>query len=100
MTIKIGSYNFEGPFHTTDALHYLSGVYTILGTNQPGQYVVLDVGESAALKDRVTDKDRRDERGRCGLRTLLAAAHYTNEVTRVRVESELRAAYNPHSGLR
>lgn len=100
MAIKIGSYNFEGPFHSADALHNLSGVYTILGSSQPGQYVVLDVGESSTLRDRVANHDRRHQWRRCGFSTLAAAAHYTDGVTRMRIESELRAAYNPPCGLR
>ena len=100
MAIKIGSYNFEGPFPTTDALHNRSGVYTILGSDQPGQFVVLDVGESATLRDRVANHDRQNQWHQCGYGTLLAAAHYTDAVARVRIERELRAAYNPPCGLR
>ena len=100
MAIKIGNYDFEGPLHTTDALHNLSGVYTILGSNQPGRYAVLDVGGSSTLRDREANHDRHDQWRRCGYSTLLAAAHYTDAVTRLRIERELRVAYNPPCGFR
>lgn len=100
MAIKIGSYNFEGPFHTTDALHNRSGVYTILGSNQPGQYVVLDVGESGTLRDRVARHDRHDQWRQCGYGAVYVAAHYTDAATRLHMERELRSTFKPRCGIR
>jgi hypothetical protein len=100
MAIQIGNYNFEGPFGTLDALRNASGVYAILGSNSPQEYVVLDIGESATLKDRIAGHDRQGQWRACGYETLLAAAHYTYADARMRIERELRAIYSPPCGLR
>lgn len=100
MAIQIGNYNFEGPFGSLDALRNASGVYAILGCNSPQQYVVVDVGESATLKNRIAGHDRQGQWKGCGYGTLFAAAHYTDASTRMRIERELRAIYNPPCGLR
>ena len=100
MTITIGSYNFEGPFSNTQALRNESGVYAILGSNAPGEFIVLDIGESATLKDRVDRHDRRDQWHQCGYRALSAAALYTDAMSRMRIERELRNLYAPRCGIR
>lgn len=100
MSIKIGNYNFDGPFSRHDALRNESGVYAILGSNGPGQHVVLDVGESATLRDRVARHDRQDQWRQCGFRVLTVAAHYTNAMSRTLMERELRTAFKPRCGVR
>jgi hypothetical protein len=100
MAIQIGNYNFEGPFSSLEGLRNISGVYAILGSNAPQQYAVLDIGESATLKNRVSGHDRKDEWRQSGYRTLLAAALYTDAHSRMRIEAELRASYNPPCGVR
>lgn len=100
MAIKIGSYNFDGPWSSTDSLRNDSGVYAILGSNEPGRHVVLDVGESATVRDRVAQHDRHDQWRRCGYRTLHVAACYTNAATRMLIERELRNTFKPACGVR
>lgn len=100
MAIQIGNYNFEGPFSSVDGLRNTSGVYAILGSNQARQFTVLDIGESATLRDRVGSHDRHDQWRQCGYRTLFAAALYTDAHSRMRIESELRTAYQPPCGIR
>jgi hypothetical protein len=100
MTIAIGNYNFEGPFTTTNALRNESGVYAILGRAASGQYVVLDIGESGALRDRVRQHDRQNEWARCGYSPLFVAAHYTGATTRPPIERLLRAVFKPTCGVR
>lgn len=100
MTIKIGSYNFEGPFGNTGALRNESGVYAILGSNGPGEHIVLDIGESATLRDRVARHDRQDQWRQCGYRGLSVAVCYTNAMTRMFMERELRDSFKPRCGVR
>lgn len=100
MSIRIGNYNFEGPFGSTDGLRNESGVYAILGSNALGEHTVLDIGESATLRDRVARHDRQDQWRRCGYRWLLAAAYNTNAMNRTLIERELRISYQPRCGIR
>lgn len=53
MAIKIGNYNFDGPHHQTGGLYAQSGVYVILGKTGNTNWVVLDVGESHCVRERV-----------------------------------------------
>ena len=57
--INIGNYSFEGPYNRTDSLQNRSGIYVILGKNPNGNYHVVDVGESALVKDRIENHDRK-----------------------------------------
>ncbi|MET0003657.1 MAG: hypothetical protein ABW087_08550 [Candidatus Thiodiazotropha sp.] len=101
MSIKIGNYNFDGPYTNTGNLKNLSGVYAILGRSTPGQnWSVVDIGESATVKDRVENHDRSDCWKRQGHSTLAVAAYYCNETQRMRIERELRNKFNPPCGER
>lgn len=100
MTIKIGNYNFDGPFDSLNPLRNESGVYAILGSNGSGEHVVLDVGESSTLRDRVARHDRQNQWRQCGYRMLSVAVHYTNAVTRTLMERELRNTFKPRCGVR
>jgi hypothetical protein len=101
MAIKIGNYNFEGPFPDTGGLRRSSGVYSILGRNaEHEQWIVLDVGEAGDVQNRVSSHDRADEWKRCGYKVLSVAALYCDEQTRMRIEQELRAQFSPQCGVR
>lgn len=100
MTIQIGTYNFEGPFSSVDALRNESGVYAILGSNGSGEHVVIDIGESAMLRNRIAGHDRQDQWRQCGFRWVLAATYYTNAMNRMLIERELRNSYRPRCGIR
>jgi hypothetical protein len=96
MAIKIGKYNFDGPFGNTANLKNQSGVYAILnntGTNRN----VIDIGESATVRDRVENHDRSDCWKRHG-RTLEVAALYCSAHDRMRIEKELRLQFDPPCG--
>jgi hypothetical protein len=60
MSITIGKYEFEGPYHDTASLKDRSGVYAILDHKEGEHYGLLDVGESANVKTRVETHDRKD----------------------------------------
>ena len=101
MTINIGNYSFEGPFSNTSLLKNQSGVYAVLGKSGEGKnWPIVDIGESAKVRDRVENHDREDCWRRQGHTTLAYAAYYCDANARVRIESELRKQYNPPCGER
>ncbi|GAB4364101.1 MAG: hypothetical protein Kow0060_21090 [Methylohalobius crimeensis] len=101
MGINIGNYNFEGPFTTTANLKNQSGVYAILGRNFTSErWKVVDIGESAAVRDRVDNHDRATCWKRRGHSQLTAAVYYCAQQPRMRIEQELRNQFNPPCGDR
>jgi hypothetical protein len=101
MAINIGNYGFDGPFMSTSGLMSRSGVYSILGRhNELELWTLVDIGEAGDVRDRVECHDRKDcWKGR-GYPSLSVAAFYCDERTRMRIELELRAQYNPPCGDR
>lgn len=59
MSITILKCKFEGPFESTDEFEDKPGIYAILGKKEYKHYLV-DVGESAKVKTRVENHDRKD----------------------------------------
>lgn len=101
MGIKIGNYNFDGPFTDANSLRDLSGVYVILCYSS--QITVVDVGESANVKTRVENHDRKNCWSRHCSGTLKVAVLYTTNIQqagRMKIEQELRSQYNPPCGDR
>lgn len=101
MAIKIGDYQFEGPYTHTDHLHDRSGVYAILDV-QPNQTFVVDIGESAQVKTRIQHHDRAAcwQRNRRG--SLQVAVLYTPQQQqhgRMLIEQRLRNQFNPSCGV-
>ena len=102
MSIKIGSYEFEGPFISTSMLRHEQGVYCILDARSDGTYVV-DVGESEDVRTRIETHDRSDCWARNQLGTLKAAVLYTpglSGVQRRAIEAVLREQFSPACGVR
>lgn len=77
MGIKIGGYDFDGPFSSTSSLEDMSGVYAILYKKDNGNYSLVDVGESATVKSRVENHDRQSCWERNCHSTLMVAVFYT-----------------------
>jgi len=98
MSINIGNYTFDGAHPSPTHLADRSGVYAVLG-RLPTGLKVLDIGESGAIRTRVAAHDRASDWGRQGL-PLSFAALYCDEASRMRVERELRAKFNPPCGDR
>lgn len=102
MSIKIGDYYFEGPYYAKSSLQDKSGVYAILCEVNDG-YNVLDIGESAKVRNRVENHDREDcWETHCG-GTIVYAVYYTphkEQSGRMEIEQELREQYNPPCGDR
>lgn len=100
MSIHIGKYHAEGPFGNVSALLAQSGVYVILGRS--GQYAnwnVVDVGEAGDVQDRVTNHNRKLCWNGQGHVELAVAAIYADEGSRMLIERELRAQFNPPCGF-
>jgi len=96
--IKIGNYNFEGPVIDFMKLRDQSGVYAVLGGAVASPWTVVDVGESAQIRSRLSCH----ERALCWKRQrhpiLAYAAWYCDANQRVQVEQEIRTRYMPSCG--
>jgi hypothetical protein len=99
MSITIGNLNFDGPFTGSSQLQSRSGVYAVLGRGT-GDWIVVDIGESNDVQARVANHDRKPQWQTRGHATLGVAAYYCDEVTRMKVEKQLRQQYNPACGDR
>ena len=102
MGVTIGRYLFEGPHFSTESLQDRSGVYAIIDRRDAGDFLV-DVGESATLKTRVENHDRKDCWNRNAKGTLGAAVYYTPNLQqsgRMDVEQEIRGQYDLACGKR
>ena len=99
MSIKIGDYNFEGPYNypdDIDALKDNTGVYVILEESE-GKYSILDLGESAQVKTRIENHDRSSCWEEKSKGTLYVAVFYTlnkQPPGRMELEQELRGKLN------
>ena len=102
MSIKIGNYTFEGPFAAPAPLLNKSGVYAVLTRRSVmDPYIVVDVGESGDICDRLTNHDRSPQWSLANHGGgIHFAALYCNERDRMQIESELRAVYSPVCGVR
>jgi hypothetical protein len=104
MTITLAGYEFSGPFSSTSSLEDRGGVYAILTPTSSNQYKVLDVGESATVKTRVENHDRKP----CWQRNantggVYYAAYYTpgmQDTDRQAIEQKIREKYDPPCGKR
>jgi hypothetical protein len=100
MSIRIGNYTFDGPFLSIDSIEDRAGVYAVL-CKKDDKYTVVDVGESAEVKTRLANHDRKDcwEENCTG--TLYYAVYYTpnlQQSERKEIEKEIRDQYNPPCG--
>ena len=101
MCIKIGNYNFEGPFDSIYGLENKPGVYAILGWNPVDKvWEVVDIGRSRDVESRVRTHDREDCWEEQGYTTLSCAAFYCDAITRHVIEKELRDIFEPPCGER
>jgi hypothetical protein len=102
MSITIGRYTFEGPYTNTADLQDRSGVYAI-HDQRNGTYHLVDVGESAQVKTRVENHDRRPCWNGNNRGVLTVSALYTpnlQQASRMAIEQELRRQFNPPCGDR
>lgn len=101
MSIAVGRYSFEGPYTNTDNLQDRSGVY-VIHCYSNGAYYLIDVGESAQVKTRIDNHDRKACWTRNCSGTLTVSVLYTpnlQQAGRREIEQELRNQYNPPCGV-
>lgn len=102
MSITVGDYTFEGPYSNTSRLQDLSGVYAI-HCYRDQKYYLIDVGESAKVKERVDNHDRKDCWSRNCLGTLTVSVYYTpnfKQLDRMVIEQAIRARFKLPCGQR
>ena len=102
MVIRIGRYDFKGPFETSESLLAAPGVYVILD-QRSATCIVLDVGESYDVKTRVEKHERRGCWKKNSRGTWEVAVLYTpnmEEAGRLAIERELRDLCDPPCGKR
>ncbi len=100
MSVTIGKYTFDGPYTSSDKLEDRSGVYAVIYQHN-NEYYIVDVGESASVKSRVENHDRKDCWLRNCLGTLMYCVYYTPDLQqagRMQVEQEIRNKYDPKCG--
>lgn len=103
MSINIGGYQFDGPFAGTSSIRNQAGIYAILDRRSNGSSFVVDVGESATVRDRLDNHDREDCWRRNTRGVIRYAVMYTPGMSAERrraVESRLRAKFSPACGVR
>ena len=102
MSIPIGRYIFEGPYTDTARLEDRSGVYAILD-HRNGTNHLVDVGESAQVKTRVDNHDRKPCWNGNKKGVLTVSVLYTpnaQQAGRMAIEQEIRKQFNPPCGDR
>lgn len=104
MTIDVAGIPFEGPHFATATLRQDQGIYAILDYPPGGkQPEVLDIGESAGLRDRIGSHDRADQWRRTATGRIGCAIFYTSgwaPERRRSLESQLRQYFTPPCGDR
>jgi hypothetical protein len=104
MSLVIAGQTFQGPFSNTSALEDRSGVYVIITRrNSSENYTVVDVGESASVKTRVSNHDRSSCWNKNNLGELVVTVCYTPNLAssgRMEIEQLIRRQYAPMCGDR
>ena len=104
MSIEISGYVFSGPYTSSLSLEDRSGVYVVLTPTDSTHYRVLDVGESARVRTRVENHDRRScWRRHANRGAICYAAYYmpgSQQSGRQAIEKKIRKQYKPPCGVR
>lgn len=104
MSLIIVGQTFQGPFSNTSSLEDRSGVYVILSRRNSGEnYTVIDAGESATVKTRVSNHDRSKCWNQNNLGELVVTVCYTPNLGssgRIEIEQQIRRQYTPVCGDR
>lgn len=101
MAIAIAGYSFQGPFTHTSELQNRSGVYAII-CQRGGNNYVIDVGESARVRERVETHDRQNCWNHNCAGALGCAVYYTfdlQQAGRRQIEQAIRNQYSPPCGI-
>ena len=96
MTIKVGEHTFDGPYMSTDKIEDRSGVYAVHCLKHD-KYYLKDIGESAIVKSRLDNHDRKDCWNRNCQGTLTYSVYYTpslQQSVRMEIEQRIRSHYD------
>ncbi len=96
----LGIHQFYGPHTNNNTLPERSGVYIITTITPSQQHLVIDVGESHNIKNRISNHDRTPQWKNNIQNGLHAWVLVANESQRMLIEKEHRLAYNPVCGDR
>ena len=100
MTVKIGGYEFEGPYDNPTKLDNDAGLYAILD-RRGDTCALLDVGEAAMVKTKVQNHNRKSSWQLARQGTMSYAALYVPRETqdgRRRIEKKIRSQYDVACG--
>ena len=104
MTLKITAggktYSFDGPHSEASSLTAESGTYVVSTKNKNGKHRILDVGESAKVKERVDNHDRADCWTKKEKDGLFYSGYYCDEKTRTKLADDIRDQFDPPCGER
>jgi len=92
MSIKIGTYTFDGPYKTSTTLKDKSGLYAILCLSG-AKITIIDIGESSMIKTRIDGLFRDSTLNQQCNGFLMVAVCYTPNVQqagRRRVQEEIK----------
>jgi hypothetical protein len=95
MTTTIGGYNFDGPYTSIDKIEDMSGIYAVLCCRNKICNII-DVGESASVRSRIENHERKDCWEKNCSKTLKFSVYYTpnlKESGRKEIEQEIRDQY-------
>ncbi|NVM53141.1 MAG: hypothetical protein HWN66_05520 [Candidatus Helarchaeota archaeon] len=102
MNFERWGYQFDGAYVSPDSLQSRSGVYVIWCRNGD-KWIVLDVGEAADVKDRLSNHERADCWSRYCSGSIYYSATYTPDLQqagRMEIEQRIRDLENPPCGER
>lgn len=101
MPIRIGRYDFEGPFETPENLKNDAGVYAVIALDTD-RGAMIDVGETTDIKDKVNNHERKQCWEKLSNdRPIRFAAVYTHEIAeqgRHMIEKEIRSQFTVPCG--
>lgn len=102
MSFKRWGYEFDGAYTSFEFLQARSGVY-VIWCKSGDTWTVIDVGETADVKERVSNHDRAGCWARNCLSTIYYSATYTPNLQqsgRMEIEQRIRDLENPPCGKR
>ena len=105
--MKLGSFDFEGPYTNTDNIREEAGVYVVLSLRPERSPTVLDVGESGwnrprgqGMRSRLKSHERRScwEEHRGDGNIAFVVLYEPDGDRRLEIEKALRRSHHPPCG--
>jgi len=102
LTITVGDHTFNGPYENPERLSPRAGIYAIHDRRE-NRYIIIDVGETHDIRDRVSRHERRP----CWERESTGTLTYSELLTpnlrqsgRKEIEQQIRERYHVLCGER